>query len=262
MGTTRRIGAKNIASVPNAVLAALNKGELETVNLVEALAMDTASLLTSCYPHLAINPLEFADLGITQRIKRGGALLAQHCGDHRLGEVVAHPSDTIRGMAAYWIGHHPEWPLAEKLRQIKPLAEDGHYNVREWAWLGLRHAVADELTVAIELLTPWAQSPNENARRFASEVTRPRGVWSPHIPQLKANPALAMPLLEPLKSDDSRYVRLSVGNWLNDASKSQPDWVTDVCRDWLLQSPTAATKAICHHGLRTVRKAHPEIDSP
>ncbi len=48
--------------------------------------------------------------------------------------------------------------------------------------------------------------------------------------------------------------RRSVANWLNDASKSQPDWVRDVCARWLRESPAKETAWIANHATRTLRK--------
>jgi 3-methyladenine DNA glycosylase AlkC len=61
---------------------------------------------------------------------------------------------------------------------------------------------------------------------------------------LKQNPALALPILEPLKSDKAKYVQDSVGNWLNDASKTQPQLVYDICEKWQNESPIKETNYI------------------
>lgn len=46
-----------------------------------------------------------------------------------------------------------------------------------------------------------------------------------HINCLKANPHMVIDLLEIVKCDKSRYVQNAVGNWLNNASKYQPEWI-------------------------------------
>jgi 3-methyladenine DNA glycosylase AlkC len=64
-----------------------------------------------------------------------------------------------------------------------------------------------------------------------------------------------MRILEPLKSDEAKYVQDSVGNWLNDASKTRPDFVLDVCARWEKESPTKATKYITQKAKRTLDKS-------
>ena len=119
--------------------------------------------------------------------------------------------------------------------------------------------MANDLRLAIPVLIELAGSSNPNIRRFAVEVTRPRSVWGAHIDDLKARPQIAMGLLNCVQNDPSRYVQLAVGNWLNDASKSQPRWVQEVCANWAI-SDAKETQAIVRRGLRTIRSL--ESDQP
>jgi len=88
------------------------------------------------------------------------------------------------------------------------------------------------------------------------EVIRPRGVWAKHIEDLKQNPSKALPILNQLKSDPSKYVQDSVGNWLNDASKTQPDFVMMLCEKGSKESDTKETSKIIKKAKRTIVKGN------
>jgi 3-methyladenine DNA glycosylase AlkC len=155
------------------------------------------------------------------------------------------------------VGHAPDVSLHDRLDLIRPYADDPHFAVREWAWLSLRPHVAEDIASAIPLLSPWTASPSARVRRFASEVTRPRGVWSAHIRTVKQDPEIAISILEALKADEDRYVQDSVGNWLNDASKSNLAWVRMTCDRWLKGETSMATERICRRALRTSLRVNP-----
>ena len=73
------------------------------------------------------------------------------------------------------------------------------------------------------------------------------------IEALKEKPEIYLSILDKLKSDNSKYVQDSVGNWLNDASKTQPDFVIEICRNWEKSSPTKETYYIIKKALRTIK---------
>ncbi|HSV29020.1 MAG TPA: DNA alkylation repair protein [Candidatus Omnitrophota bacterium] len=223
-----RKGARSRAEVPPEVLAALNAGTMETASLPECLAVDFAALMGAVFPAIDPAPLEVAaGDGVTRRMALAAELAAEH-----LDTMAGHGSDTVRGWACYAIGRRPGWTLAQRLERLRPLADDPHFGVREWAWLALRPHVVAEPRAAIALLAPWTAEASANLRRFASEATRPRGVWCAHVAALRADPAPGLAVLEPLRADPARYVQDSVANWLNDAGKDHPDWVRDLCQCW------------------------------
>jgi 3-methyladenine DNA glycosylase AlkC len=226
-----RTGSLKPTDVPTDVLNKLNAGTIETVNLAECLAVDFATLMAQVVPDLASvakNRISPAD-GITKRMAAIGKLLFEYFGAAGVQDLATHPSDTVRGWAAYLLAAMPDLSLEQRLNSMRSFADDHHFGVREWSWLAIRPYLTDRIDEAIPMLIPWVSDNSPNIRRFAIEITRPRGVWCAHIPKLKAHPELGLGLLEPVRADDSRYVRDSASNWLNDAAKSQPEWVKMVC---------------------------------
>ena len=66
----KRIGAQRIADIPPDVLAALNRGELESVNLVEGLAIDMVQLAEVGAPEVAETARSLKDEGVVHRLPR------------------------------------------------------------------------------------------------------------------------------------------------------------------------------------------------
>ncbi len=267
MTADKRTGARTTKDIPAEILQQLNTGRIETANLVEWLAVDQKALLEhllrqnkrTAYlkPILAkIDQLKKQTVNtINEAIGTGLFEQAIQNDDKELLEIISrHNADLVRCWAAYTIGKNEHLDIAAILSQIQPFSADKHFGVREICWMAVRPRIAKELAKSIEILSGWTASPDENIRRFATESTRPRGVWCVHIEALKQDPGLALPVLEPLRSDKAKYVRDSVGNWLNDASKTQPDFVSRLCKRWETESNTKETKYIIKKALRTIEK--------
>jgi hypothetical protein len=158
-----RIGAKTVKQVPLNVLAGLNGGTLASCNLMEILAVDFTVLFKTVVPnaaptiHAALSTVQ--SFGIVQRMQLAGTLLLQHCTTHLqpLTPFTQHTSDIVRG----------------------------------WAWMAFRPYVLTDIPNALNYLQPWAEDKQPNIRRFACEVTRPRGVWCKHSSILQQTPWLA-----------------------------------------------------------------------
>lgn len=82
--------------------------------------------------------------------------------------------------------------------------------------------------------------------------------WAMALPNLKENPAPIIPILENLKNDPSRFVRLSVANNLNDIAKDNPETVIDLVKKW--RGESKEVDWIIKHGCRTLLKqGNPEM---
>ena len=260
-----RKGAARIALIPAEVLEALNEGLVPTVHLNEFLALDLPRLARNVARQIGIDPHAerladtLAMLPAFKPVKRHEHvaralydLTAPRPDRDAIAHALAtHPSDVARSWAAQWV-MFSALLLPCKLHAVRRFAADPHFGVREIAWMAVRDEVAGAVDEAVQLLLPWALDADENIRRFASELTRPRGVWCAQIEALKAEPWRALALLEPLKADTSRYVQNSVANWLNDASKTQPEWVENVCTRWSRESRAPQTQYIVRRAVRTL----------
>ena len=259
----KRTPARRIIEIPERTMLALSDGMVATMNLTEWLATDRQKLLTIICKQVGLssndesNPLWTPELLTQSALKQSFAIGRWLSGRIKIGDdawrlLSTHESDIVREWASIIIGLADNISLARKLAWIKPFADDEHSGLREIAWLALRSEVLRDPVSAIKCLAPWTGSRHERLRRYASEITRPRGVWCSHIPLLKDKPELALSILEPLRADDSKYVKNSVGNWLNDASKSQPEWVRATAKCWLAESSSPHTQYIVKRALRNV----------
>ncbi|MEO0469245.1 MAG: DNA alkylation repair protein [Bacteroidota bacterium] len=262
-----RKGPRKPAETDPEVLQLLNQGELETVNLSEWLAVNQVQLIKHCFPAIGLEAVIPDCVASIAALKKASAMnmikavgeqvfryaAAEEKTEEVFEKLAHHLSDTVRCYACYLKGLDGQLRLQEKLDQSKKLIADHHFGVREVVWMALRPVIDAELDEAIQILSRWTSDPDENVRRFITESTRPRGVWCKHIDRLKETPGIALPLLHPLRHDPSVYVQNSLGNWLNDASKTQPEFVIDLCNQWQSEASKATLKII-KRARRTIDK--------
>ncbi len=104
----------------------------------------------------------------------------------------------------------------------------------------------------------WSKHDHWGVRRLASEGCRPRLPWAMALPGLKKNPSPIIPILENLKNDPAKSVRLSVANNLNDIAKDNPDIVIDLAKKW--HGESKEVDWVIKHGCRTLLKqGNPEM---
>lgn len=109
-----------------------------------------------------------------------------------------------------------------------------------------------------DTLTQWASDNHYHVRRLCSEGTRPRLPWAK---RLTTPLGYAIPLLDRLHSDPTRYVTRSVANHINDISKTEPDLALDLLDRWRSSSrqPSKEMVYILRHATRTlVKQGNPD----
>lgn len=138
---------------------------------------------------------------------------------------------------------------------VAALARYTPYSTSEFA---VRPFIIKEEERMMKQMLLWSQDENEHVRRLASEGCRPQLPWGQALTSFKQNPLPILPILEALKADDSLYVRKSVANNLNDISKTHPELVISLAKEWFGVNPL--TDWIIKHACRTLlKKGNPEV---
>ncbi|MCL2555398.1 MAG: DNA alkylation repair protein [Firmicutes bacterium] len=116
--------------------------------------------------------------------------------------------------------------------------------------------IKDEKRMMAQMLE-WSKSDNEHLRRLSSEGCRPALPWGQALVKYKKDPTPILSILENLKADPSLYVRKSVANNLNDISKTHPELVVEIAKQWY--GTSEQTNWLVKHGLRTLlKKSNPD----
>jgi len=258
-----RKGARSLKDLNPEVIEYLNKGLIETRNLMEWLATDQLALLKlvlkdlgkeSWYSDFEVAVNAQKKPSANSNTKVIGQTLGLLTSDSSIYESLkTHTSDLVRCWSCWAESTHFD-SVSDLINAMKPYVADTHFGVREVVIFASKERMIEDLDTSIDILSMWTKDEDENIRRFAVESLRPIGVWTKKIPTFQEHPKKGISIIKPLKSDSSKYVRDSVANWLNDASKSQPDWVKSICTKWEKESPTKETAYIVKKGLRTINK--------
>lgn len=275
--TTKRRGARRMSAVPESIRSALAAGTIETANLMEWLAADMCALALSVAGETSSTllrkslkdaALQIRNAPILARLRIAGDAISGSVKDlesRAFLDLAGHRSDLVRQWACY-AANSTDFSLSSEARLEWTLrfAADKNMSVREAAWMAYRPHLQRELPASLRRLERVCASGDANLRRFSVEVCRPRSVWGAHIRELKQEPSFALPIIEGVRADESRYVQLAAGNWLNDASKTRPDWVTQLCSRWR-EDGEPFSSVIVKRGLRSLRRTeglfppHPEL---
>jgi 3-methyladenine DNA glycosylase AlkC len=105
----------------------------------------------------------------------------------------------------------------------------------------------------LQRLQEWAEDSHYHVRRLASEGTRPKLPWAQKI---NIAPEDALPILNKLYFDKTRFVTRSVANHINDISKINPELVIHTLKQWKNSGRQTEKEMqyIVNHSLRTLVK--------
>jgi len=85
---------------------------------------------------------------------------------------------------------------------------------------------------SLHTIAEWLNSKNKNRRRAVTEGLR---IWT-NKPYFRDNPKEAVRILSEHRTDESEYVRKSVGNALRDISKKHPELIKGELKKWKLDT--------------------------
>lgn len=118
--------------------------------------------------------------------------------------------------------------------------------------LAVRQFIINHEERMMSQMYAWSKHESEDVRRLASEGCRPQLPWGQALTSFKKDPTPILPILEQLKNDSSLHVRKSVANNLNDISKTHPNLIAKLAKDWYGENEY--TDWIVKHGCRTLLK--------
>lgn len=165
--------------------------------------------------------------------------------------VANYPAEFIDYALMYFPDFVEVYGQEEKYWELSIAALE-RYTPLSTAEFAVRPFIIKNKTRMMQQMSVWAKHDNEHVRRLASEGCRPALPWGQALTCFKEDPTPILAILEQLKTDSSLYVRKSVANNLNDISKTHPDLVVRIAKEWY--GKHEHTDWIVKHGCRTLLK--------
>lgn len=199
-----------------------------------------------------IDNIKKIEHGFKHIIETGNFILSNSTENHfeLATDFLADKSYQVRMLATYLLGQlSTDYPEALKLLETT-VAADKNWRVQEMLAKAFDHyCKKNGYEKSLPTIKKWLSDKNPNVKRAVIEGFR---IWTSR-PYFKDNPAIAIHLISKHKSDDSEYLRKSVGNALRDIRKKHADNVLNEISTWDL-----ADKKIAFTYKLVERKSHNE----
>ncbi|SFW17914.1 DNA alkylation repair enzyme [Sinomicrobium oceani] len=169
--------------------------------------------------------------GFRHIIEAGDIILADKTQKHfdLATKFLTDPSYQVRMLATYLLGQLSV-NNAEALRLLETkVADDNDWRVQEMLAKALDYyCQAIGYEKSLPTVKKWLTATNPNVKRAVIEGLR---IWTSR-PYFKENPETAIRFIASAKSDDSEYLRKSIGNSLRDIRKKHKDLVDAEILNW------------------------------
>jgi 3-methyladenine DNA glycosylase AlkC len=168
------------------------------------------------------------------------ALVSANTASDSLGrakELLESPYYQARMLATFMLGMIADKSPEAFALLLETVSTDPNWRVQEiLAQAFDQYCTNEGYAPVLSVIEQWLGHTNANVRRAAVEGPR---IWTTR-PFFRDNPQRAVALLSPLRSDESEYVRKSVGNALRDISRKHADLVRTELATWDLSDPRTA----------------------
>jgi 3-methyladenine DNA glycosylase AlkC len=143
----------------------------------------------------------------------------------------------VRMLAAFMLGMIADKSAEAFAILLETVSMDPDWRVQEVLAKAFDQYCTNEgYAPVLSVIEQWLGHTNPNVRRAAVEGPR---IWTTR-PFFRENPQRAIALLSALKSDESEYVRKSVGNALRDISRKHAELVRGELATWDLSDERTA----------------------
>lgn len=186
-----------------------------------------------------IDQIKQIEHGFKHIIAAGNRILADHEEQHfdLALKFLADNSYQVRMLATYILGElSPSHPEALQILETKVVADE-NWRVQEMLAKAFdQYCKVIGYGESLPVIKKWLSAPNPNLKRAVTEGLR---IWTGR-PYFKDHPHAAIKLISTNKSDDSEYLRKSVGNALRDIGKKHQQEVLDEISTWDLTDKKVA----------------------
>jgi HEAT repeat protein len=186
-----------------------------------------------------IDSIKKNEHGFKHIVQAGDIILGDKTQQHFYLAVkfLSDDSYQVRMLATYLLGKISTGnPEALRLLETK-VAHDENWRVQEMLAKAFDYyCSATGYEKSLPTIKKWLKNKNPNVKRAVIEGLR---IWTGR-PFFKENPAIAVQLISIHRSDDSEYLRKSVGNALRDIGKKHTDIVLHEISTWDLSNKKTA----------------------